>query len=411
MEKKNVYENKEKIALFPGMAGLTRDIIARMKSEGALLLSVDIMLTQKCNFRCTYCYAESGPDKKNELTLQEAQTIVDQALDLGARVLNMQGGEPLMWHPQDWKGEAGEAFFNIIEYARGAYGKRNLPVDIVSFTDVALITREKAKRLAQLGVALCCKIDALDEIIQDTLLGTKGGAKKMMEGYQYLLEAGYGQKNMPTISTNTVVTTLNYDVVSKVFRWSRRHGFRPFVVPVHVHGRAKANSDIMLSGKAARSTLSPNDIKALFELLAKIDSEEFGIYWEAKSPWVENKACSRHLAGIHVRADGIVVPCSEAPDYWALGDIRKNSLKEIVMSDKVQKFRGVYTQIHQSSKCSPKNCSLSAEQKCYGCRTRAFDDSAFDIKGEYDAAKLDPESFFGGDPACWNQNKCDSSRG
>ena len=48
--------NKENIALFPGMAGLTRDVIERIKKEGTQLLSVDIMVTQKCNFRCIYCY-------------------------------------------------------------------------------------------------------------------------------------------------------------------------------------------------------------------------------------------------------------------------------------------------------------------------------------------------------------------
>lgn len=401
MQNNKRIENKEKIALFPGMAGLTRDIVERMKSEGAQLLSLDIMLTQKCNFRCTYCYADSGPEKKNELTMHEAKHIVNEAVGLGVRVINMQGGEPLMWHPRDWQGEAGEAFFNIVEYVRESYRKRNLPLDVVSFTDVALITEEKAKRLAELGIALCCKLDALDEDIQDQLLGVKGGTKKIMEGFQNLIKAGYGRKDMPVLSTNTVVTKLNYDAVKDVFKWSRSHGFRPFVIPVHVHGRAKNYSDIMLSGKNTKSTLSAQDIKRLFEDLAKIDREEFGIYWEAKTPWVENKACSRHLGGLHIRADGIILPCSEAPDYWAFGDIRKDSLKDIVTSPKVKKFRDVYSQLHENSKCSAKNCPLSAEFKCYGCRTRAFDDSAFNVCGEYDSSKLNPEAFFAGDPACW----------
>lgn len=402
-KKTHIAQNKEKITLYPGMAGLTRDIVERMKSEGVELLSLDIMLTQKCNFRCSYCYAEGGPEKKNELSMQEAKRIVDEAVGLGVRVLNMQGGEPLMWYPADWKGEAGEAFFSIIGYMRERYSKHNLPLDLVSFTDVALINRGKAKMLADSGVALCCKLDSLDLEIQDRLLGVKGGAKKMMEGFGYLIEAGYGRKDISPLSTNTVVTALNYDGVTDVFRWSRQHGFRPFVIPVHVHGRAKEYSDIMLSSKATKSTLSPQDIKNLFEVLAKIDREEFGIFWEAKTPWVENKACSRHLGGMHIRSDGIVVPCSEAPDYWALGDIRKQSLKEIINSPKVQKFREIYIQLHEDSRCSPKNCPLSAEGKCYGCRTRAYDDSAFDAVGNFDISRLDPEAFFSGDPACWRQ--------
>lgn len=400
---KKEYKNKEKIVLFPGMAGLTRDIIERMKSEGAKLLSLDIMLTQKCNFRCIYCYAEGAPEKKNELTLEEAKNIVDQAADLGVRILNMQGGEPLMWNPPDWDKEAGGAFFYMVNYIRETYLKRNLAVDIVSFTDVALVSPESAKKLIGLGVGLCCKLDSLDNVIQDKLLGVTGGAKKITEGFNNLISVGYGKKGSPPLSINTVVTRLNYEGVKEVFRWSRSHGFFPFVVPVHVHGRAKECSAIMLSGKDNRSTLSAKDIKSLFESLADIDRKEFKIEWYAQSPWVENKACSRHLGGMHIRADGIVLPCSEAPDYWMLGDIRKQTLKEIIVSPKVKKFRDIYSQLHTDSKCSPQKCPLSAENKCYGCRTRAYDDSAFSENGDYSIGNLDSEAFFAGDPACWRQ--------
>jgi len=394
---------KEKITLYPGMAGVTRDIIARMKEEGVELFSVDIMVTQKCNFKCAYCYAEGAPEKKHQLTMKEAKGLVDQSLELGVRILNMQGGEPFIWNPADWKGKPQEALFELMGYIKESFAKRSLPVNIVSFTDVALIDESKAKKLAKLGTSLCCKLDSLNEEIQDKLLGTPGGFKKMMKGFDHLIAVGYGKKDFPPLSTNSVVTTLNYDGIIDVFRWSRSHGFMPFVIPVHVHGRAKEFSDIMLSSKLVGSTLNPDDIKNLFEKLAQIDAKEFNIFWKPEGPWVENKSCSRHLGGVHVRADGIVLPCSEAPDQWALGDIRKQPLKEIVTSEKVKKFRNIYSQLHENSKCSAKNCSLSAEGKCYGCRTRAYDDSAFDEKGNYDPSRLDPEAFFAGDPACWRK--------
>ncbi|NOY69601.1 MAG: radical SAM protein [Deltaproteobacteria bacterium] len=397
--------NTENITLFPGMAGLTRDIIERLKAQGTELISVDIMVTQKCNFHCLYCYAEGGPRRTNQLTMAEAKNIVDESAGLGVKVINMQGGEPLVWSPPDWKGKEESAFFHLVGYARDLFAGQNLPLDMVSFTDVAMITKKKAKKLADMGIALCCKLDSMDTDIQDKLLDTPGGSKKMMQGFYNLLEVGYGREDMPRISTNTVVTKLNYDGVPDVFRWSRKNNFKPFVIPVHVHGTAKKNHSIMLCGKPSGGTLNSADIKDLFERLAAIDGSEFGIHWKAESPWVENKACSRHLAGVHVRADGIVVPCSEAPDHWALGDIRKDSFKDIVSSDKVKKFRNIYSELHENNKCSPENCPLSSEEKCYGCRTRAYDDSAFNDKGEYDAFKLDPEAFFEGDPACWRTGK------
>lgn len=399
---KNKKISKENIVLYPGMAGMTRDVIKRMKANGAELLSVDIMVTQRCNFRCIYCYAEGGPEKTNQLTMKEAKRIVDVSADLGVRIINMQGGEPLIWRPADHNNKMlGEAFFHLIEYTRNLFSNRELPLNMLSFTDVAVIDEEKAKRLAQLGIGLCCKLDSLDEKIQDRLLGVKGGARRIMQGFQHLIGVGYGKPDMPPLSTNTVVTVLNYDEVIDVFRWSRSHSFKPFVIPVHVHGTAKQHASLMLCGKPSGGTLDSKRIRSLFEKLAEIDSKDFGIHWKAESPWVENKACSRHLGGIHVRSDGIVVPCSEAPDFWALGDIRKEDFREIVSSKKVRKFRDIYSQLHENSKCSLKSCPLSKEGRCYGCRTRAYDDSGFDENGNFDPACLNPEAFFAGDPACW----------
>ncbi len=394
-------KSTEKVTLFPGMAGVTRDMVSKMRAEGVELFSVDMMVTQKCNFRCIYCYADGAPERTKQLTMEEAKSIVCDCVGMGVRVVNMQGGEPLIWHPPDWKGKKGEALFHLITYVKESFEKRDLPVNIVSFTDVAIITKEKAKRLIDSSVSLCCKLDSLNEATQDRLLGREGGARKIMQGFQNLMEVGYGKSDAPPLSTNTVVTAINYNDVPEVFRWSRSHSFRPFVIPVHVHGRAKDYSSSMLSGKSGGTTLDSGDIKKLFEKLAEIDGKEFGIHWKAESPWVENKACSRHLGGVHVRADGIVVPCSEAPDYWALGDIRASSLRDMVFSPKVKKFREIYSQLHESTKCSPTRCPLSAENRCYGCRTRAYDDSGFVENSGFDPARLDPEAFFAGDPACW----------
>jgi radical SAM protein with 4Fe4S-binding SPASM domain len=395
-------EKKDEITLYPGMAGVTRDVLAKLRAEGVDLFSVDIMVTQKCNFKCIYCYADAAPEMTNELLMGEAKRIADECVELGVRIVNIQGGEPLFWHPRDWTGPRGEAYFHLVEYIKKSYEAKNLPFNILSFTDVAMVTQEKADRLFSLGVSLCCKIDTLNEANQDQLLGVKGGFKLIMKGYEHLRAAGYGKPSAPPLSTNTVVTAINYNDIPDLFRWSRSHGFKPFVIPVHVHGRAKDYSAHMLSGKEGGSTLKAESIQKLFEKLAEIDGREFDIHWKAESPWVENKACSRHLGGIHVRADGIVLPCSEAPDHWALGDIRKNTLKEIIVSEKVKKFRGIYDQLHDSQ-CSPDHCPLAAKQKCYGCRTRAYDDSAFGKDGSYDPDRLHPDAFFDGDPACWRK--------
>jgi len=346
--------------------------------------------------------------------MSEAKYIVNQCIKLKVPIINIQGGEPFFWHPRDWSGKPGSAIYHFIQYIYDEYKKAKLPVDLVSFTNVSLINDVGAKILYKLGVGLCCKLDTTIPELQDQMLCTKGGFKLMMNGYDNLFKAGYGKKGGPTISTNTVVTPQNYDNVPEVFRWSRSHGIKPFIIPVHVHRRLQKEGGDKLgldrTTVKGKSNLSPLDIKELFEKLAMIDREEFDIQWYPLMPWVENKACSRHLGGIHIRADGVVVPCSEAPDHWALGDIRKEKLKDIINNPKVQKFRNMYSELHQLSCCSPLNCEMSAKGMCYGCRTRAYDDSAFDNKGKYDVKNLKPQMFFGGDPACWRSLKQDKKK-
>ena len=399
-------KNVEGITLFPGMAGMTRDIVKKLMKEGVELLSVDIMVTQKCNFKCYYCYASSSPEDLPEFTMAEAKDIVQQCIDMGVRIINIQGGEPTFWHPTDFKGKFGDAFYHFVEYIRDEYQKAGLPLDLVSFTNVSLITEEKAKWLYKIGISLCCKLDSLQPELQDSMLCIKGGLKLMMKGYDNLIKAGYGKTENPVISTNSVVTPQNYDEIPKIFRWSRQQGFKPFVIPVHVHGRLQdaggQDQGLDRTVKEGKKNLSPLDIKKLFEKLAEIDGKEFNIHWKALTPWVENKACSRHLGGIHIRADGVVVPCSEAPDYWALGDIRKQKLREIMQNPTVKKFRNVYSELHKHGKCSPANCEMAAQNLCYGCRTRSYDDSAYDDLGNFNTNNLNPNSFFGGDPACWH---------
>ena len=398
-------KNVEGITLYPGMAGMTRDIVEKLKKQGVELLSVDIMVTQKCNFKCYYCYANSSPENLPEFTMKEAKDIVQQCIGMGVRIINIQGGEPTYWHPKDFEGKFGDAFYHFIDYIRKEYQKANLPLDLVSFTNVSLISEKNAKWLYNNGISLCCKLDSLKPEVQDAMLCTKGGLKRMMEGFNNLIKAGYGKTDNPVISTNSVVTPQNYEEIPEIFRWSRQQGFKPFIIPVHVHGRLQKeggqNLGLDRTTKEGKENLSPLDIKKLFEKLAEIDGKEFDIHWTPMMPWVENKACSRHLGGIHIRADGIVVPCSEAPDYWALGDIRKEKLQDIMQNPIVKKFRNMYSELHEDGICSPKNCPMSEKNMCYGCRTRSYDDSAYDDEGNYDVNNLDPEAFFGGDPACW----------
>ncbi|MDD5085400.1 MAG: radical SAM protein [Candidatus Omnitrophica bacterium] len=362
--------------LGPGMAlAFTPEEVREIKeSKGKRLGSLDIELTTFCNLKCIYCYCSAGPVKPvNELTTAEIKGIIDDGAKLEIKVLNLTGGEPLL-HP---------GFFEIVEYARF----KKIP-SLINFTDGMLVDKKAAKRMYDLGLSMCVKLDSIVPAIEDELVQQKGALKKIMQGIKNLLAVGYGKPEMP-MSINCVINRLNYKDVPNVFRWARERGITPFVARMHPHGRARENPDLILG---------VNEIKEIFYELSRID-RGYGFYWEPNTPWVENKACRRHYLGNFINHVGDVMPCSEAPPEFKLGNIRKQKLSEILASGNVLLYRDIETNLKGA--CSPENCKYSREKICYGCRVLAYDASGVDKTTKKWHGKTRKEAFFEGDPCCW----------
>src|SRR3989338_7320963 len=71
------------VDLHPGMGGIAPDKLLGMIKEGTKLTSLDYMLTQGCNFECTWCFASSGPQKKEYIPFRTLKSLTEEAADLG----------------------------------------------------------------------------------------------------------------------------------------------------------------------------------------------------------------------------------------------------------------------------------------------------------------------------------------
>jgi len=67
-------------------------------SFGRPLLNLRISVTQRCNYRCTYCHREGEIEQAHdiEMTVKEIVQIAKTAIDLGVMRIKLTGGEPLM---------------------------------------------------------------------------------------------------------------------------------------------------------------------------------------------------------------------------------------------------------------------------------------------------------------------------
>lgn len=59
-------------------------------------LQMQISLTNKCNLRCSYCYALYPERPDPDLSTEEIKDLISQMAALGTKRINLVGGEPLM---------------------------------------------------------------------------------------------------------------------------------------------------------------------------------------------------------------------------------------------------------------------------------------------------------------------------
>lgn len=60
------------------------------------LYEVTIEVTQRCPNHCIYCSSWSSPEKRESLSLETIFQCVDDAAMLGAQLINISGGEPML---------------------------------------------------------------------------------------------------------------------------------------------------------------------------------------------------------------------------------------------------------------------------------------------------------------------------
>jgi len=312
------------------------------------LLTVGLELSNFCNFRCVYCYRNTGNPLPDELALEELIDAAHQAIKLGARKVGIVGaGEPTLDN-------------RLIPLLKSLKNVEKVNI----FTNGTGITPELGQILVDFQVGIILKVNSLNPDIHDTLVGRKGGYNLMRKGFKNLLDAGCPPSR---ITIESVITKQNIKELPSLWRWSRDRGFVPFFERVTPQGRALL----------ADVSVPPLQVLELFEEIKRIDEQLYRYTWGIHPPWV-SQSCLRHYHYCLIDACGNVLPCSGVD--IAVGNIREEPLADILTSPVIQDLRF----IDQTIKGHCKNCEFIPF--CYGCRG-----AAYQLTGDYLAA----------DPQCW----------
>jgi len=124
-------------------------------------------MTKRCNLKCVHCYAKAvDPDGVDDISTDQAKTMIDDLAAYGAPVMLFSGGEPLV--RQD-----------LVELASHATSKG---MRAVISTNGTLITKEKARELKSVGLSYVgISLDGGEEI-HDKFRKVPGSFKKALEG-------------------------------------------------------------------------------------------------------------------------------------------------------------------------------------------------------------------------------------
>jgi radical SAM protein with 4Fe4S-binding SPASM domain len=324
------------------------------------LLSIEIELSLRCNFRCPYCYVPDKSALQNELTLDEIKDVIMQAHALGARKIILLGGEPMLY----------PYLFEVIEHIRA----KDMAVEM--FTNGFGITEGIAKKLFSYSVDVVLKMNTFDEALQDELAGHKGAYTIIQDAFRSLCAAGY-PSDEPFLAVSTIIGKKNMPELRKLWAWLRDQKILPYFEIITPQGEANVHNDLMPDMA---------EIKSLFFDLQKLDREHYGIEWTPQPPLAGNK-CLRHRFSCLVTSKGDVHPCVGVP--IAVGNIRTQALATIIAdSEVIQNLRDFKDTIKGPCR------SCDKAEHCYGCRG-----AAFNLTGDYLAS----------DPLCWlNTDRADA---
>ncbi len=195
---------------FDGRPGL-------LDTRGRALRDLRISVTDRCNFRCTYCMPAEvfGRDyaflpHSEVLTYEEIHRLATAAVGLGVQKLRITGGEPLIR----------KALPDLIAMLAELRTPDGGPVDLTLTTNASAL-RPLARPMAQAGLnRITVSLDSLDNTTFRRMNGVDFPVTRVLDGIAAARAAG-----LEPIKVNMVVKQgENEDSIVPMARWARDEG-------------------------------------------------------------------------------------------------------------------------------------------------------------------------------------------
>lgn len=341
-------------------------------------------ITRKCHLACPHCYADAGSKDADELTTEEAKSIMDSlaatAQKRGERFcIAWMGGEPVLR----------DDLLDLMQHAKSRGFAQHMG------TSGTIMDERRAAELREGGLTLACvSLDSYQPEIHERLKG-KGTFSKAVQGIKLLKQAGI------EVMTVCVMTRLNFGQMDRYEQFCREElGCRTYFSLLHRIGRAQeVYDDIALSREqlikvytekyrkihdyisSGRSFELP--IMELFDLTPFMDTPKTAAEKAYLSWGIGCQGC-RFCLGVDYNGD--LWPCERMP--LTLGNLKTQTLEEI---EETELFKKIQYRTGKQGKCAAcehvEMCGGGCLAEAYGATGDAFAECPYCW---YDPAKSAP---------------------
>ena len=321
-------------------------------------------LTEQCNLSCQHCYMDAQKKGREELTLEEGISLVDELAELKVPIVIFTGGEPLL----------SRNFYAL------AFHAREVGLRAVISTNGTLITPQVARLLAESKIGYVgVSMDSADPERHDAFRGVPGAHARALQGLRNARDAGLKTGLRITLTKDNwqdVPALLSLALEESIPRFCLYH-----LVPT---GRGAGIADRDVTAEQRRSVIrllaeaaeelkgqnieilttdSPMDGAFLMEILKDDPRRE-----EVRKLLTNAGGCSTGVKVANINYRGDVHPCHFMPQV-VVGNVRERSFRDIWIDNPSPELLAL-REIRSSLTGACGSCQYL--ELCGGCRQKAF---------------------------------------
>jgi radical SAM protein with 4Fe4S-binding SPASM domain len=316
-------------------------------------------ITNRCNLLCGHCYmAADGRQKPDQLTDDQAYSMIDKMEEAGVPVVFLSGGEPMMR----------KNFWEILQRINKAGVRPTIS------TNCTFIDEASAKRLAENGVRFIATSVYGPEEYHDKLVEVPGTYNRVISAIKHLRAAGVKVVIKTALTRDTFPYI--YDLIAQA---KELDCSMIYICDLITSGRSEGEDSMRVSNEQWRELCDfiandmaipgntfEYDIGAIPSTIPYIAEKfsEMGMDLTKGLKRLEIfSACPVGQGHMTVNSEGGVMPCQFAQD-WTVGNIY-----EIGFAEATARLAELDAAVPEGI-CSPEVCQYS--RICRGCRVKAW---------------------------------------